>query len=191
MKGGVTVNDEKLIGLFEARSERGIEEADRAYGGLCRSVAMHILSDRLDAEECVNDSLLHAWNAIPPAKPRRFSAFLAAITRNLALNRYAADHAQRRGGGQMPLVLDELAECISAKENTEHVLDRMALHDTLESFLKALPPKHCTVFMRRYFSMIPVAEIAAELGMRESTVKSILRRTREKLRERLEKEDLL
>ena len=191
MKGGGTVNDEKLIGLFEARSERGIEEADRAYGGLCRSIAMHILSDSRDAEECVNDALLHVWNVIPPQKPQKFSAFLASVTRNLALNRYAANRAQRRGGGQVPLVLDELSECISAPERTEQVLDRMALHDTLESFLKSLPPKHSKVFMRRYFSMIPVADIAAELNMRESTVKSILRRTRAKLHEQLEKEELL
>ena len=191
MKGGDTVNDEKLIGLFEARSERAVEEASRAYGGLCRSVAMHILSDSRDAEECVNDALLHTWNAIPPQKPRHFSAFIAAVTRNLALNRYAADHALRRGGGQVPLVLDELSECISAPESTEQVVDRMALHDALEVFLKGLPPRHCTVFMRRYFSMIPVAEIADELNMSESTVKSILRRTREKLHEYLEKEGLL
>ena len=191
MKGGETVNDEKLIGLFEARSERGIEEADRAYGGLCRSIAMHILSDSRDAEECVNDALLNAWNAIPPQKPRNFSAFLASITRNLALNRYAANRAQRRGGGQVPLVLEELSECISAPERTEQVLDRMALHDTLESFLRSLPPKQSKVFMRRYFSMMSVADIAAEMKISESTVKSILRRTRTKLHERLEKEELL
>ena len=77
MKGGETVNDEKLIGLFETRSERGIEEANRAYGGLCRSIAMHILSDSRDAEECVNDALLHVWNAIPPQKPQKFSAFFS------------------------------------------------------------------------------------------------------------------
>ena len=191
MKGGETVNDEKLIGLFEARSERGIEEANRAYGGLCRSIAMHILSDSRDAEECVNDALLHVWNAIPPQKPQKFSAFFASVTRNLALNRYAANRAQRRGGGQVPLVLEELSECISAPERTEQVIDRMALHDTLESFLRSLPPKQSKVFMRRYFSMMSVADIAAEMKISESTVKSILRRTRTKLHERLEKEELL
>ena len=191
MKGGITVNDEKLIGLFEARSERGIEEADRAYGGLCRSIAKRILADSRDAEECVNDALLHVWNAIPPQKPKRFSAFFAAITRNLALNRYTANHASRRGGGQVPLVLDELAECIAAVEQTEQVLDRMALRDALERFLRTLSKQHADIFMRRYFSMIPVSEIAAEFGLKENTVKSILRRTREKLQTQLKEEELL
>ena len=185
------MKDSQIVELIEQRSERGIAEADRAYGGLCRAVAMQILRDHRDAEECVSDALLKAWNAIPPAKPVFFSAFLAKITRNLALNRWNAEHTQGRGRGEVPLVLDELAECIPSAERTDQVLDKMVLHDSLERFLASVPLQHSRVFMRRYFAMKQVKEIAEEMDISENTVKSILKRTREKLEKHLKKEELL
>ena len=185
------MNDKSMIALFEQRNEQGNAEADRAYGGLLHTIAMHILHDSRDAEECVNDALLKAWNVIPPQKPKFFSAFLAKLTRNLALNRYAEEHALKRGGGELPAVLDELTECIPAQSDTEQVLDRMALTEALERFLAKLPNQHAQIFMRRYFSMLEPGEIAAELSVSENTVRSTLRRTREKLQEFLEKEELL
>ena len=185
------MNDKAMIALFEHRDEQGIAEADRAYGGLLHMIAVHILHDSRDAEECVNDALLKAWDTIPPQKPKYFSAFLAKLTRNHALNRYAENHAAKRGGGEVPAVLEELSECIPAQSDTEQVLDRMALTDALESFLATLPRQHAQIFMRRYFSMLEPGEIAAELSVSENTVRSTLRRTREKLHTYLEKEGLL
>ena len=192
MKGRCNpVNDKSMIALFEQRNEQGIAEANRAYGGLLHTIAMHILHDSRDAEECVNDTMLKAWNTIPPQKPKYFSAFLAKLTRNLALNRYAEEHAAKRGGGAVPVVLEELAECISSQSDTEQVLDRMALTDALERFLASLPKQHAQIFMRRYFTMLEAGEIAAELSVSENTVRSTLRRTREKLQVFLVKEELI
>ena len=185
------MNDKSMIALFEQRNEQGIAEANRAYGGLLHTIAMHILHDSRDAEECVSDTLLHAWNSIPPKKPVHFSAFLAKLTRNLALNRYAEAHAFKRGGGEIPAVLDELAECIPSQSDTEQVLNRMALTEALEQFLASLPKQHAQIFMRRYFSMLEPGEIAAELSVSENTVRSTLRRTRNKLQLFLKKEELL
>ena len=185
------VNDKSMVELFEQRNEQGIAEANRAYGGLLKTIAMHILHDSRDAEECVSDTMLKAWNTIPPQKPKFFSAFLAKLTRNFALNRYAEEHAAKRGGGAVPIVLEELAECIPAQSDTEQVLDRMALTEALEKFLDSLPKQHAKIFMRRYFSMLEPGEIADELSVSENTVRSTLRRTGEKLRKFLLKEELL
>ena len=173
------------------RSEQAIGELDNAHGAAVRKTAANILNDRQDEEECANDTWLGVWNTIPPQKPKYFSAFLAKLTRNLALNRYAEEHAAKRGGGAVPVVLEELAECISSQSDTEQVLDRMALTDALERFLASLPKQHAQIFMRRYFTMLEAGEIAAELSVSENTVRSTLRRTREKLQVFLEKEELL
>jgi RNA polymerase sigma-70 factor (ECF subfamily) len=185
------VNDRAILALFEQRKENAIAETNRAYGGLLHTVAEHILGDSRDAEECVSDTLMKAWLSIPPEKPRSLRAYLAKIARNLALNRYAAERAQMRGGGAIPAALDELAECIPAQDNTEQVLDKIALRTALEAFLDKIPEQHAKIFMRRYFSVMEIGEIAAELDLSENTVKSVLRRTRAKLQSYLEKEGLL
>ncbi len=185
------MNEKSILALFEQRDEQGIREASRAYGGLLKTIAVRILGDGRDAEECVNDTMLKAWQSIPPKKPLHFRAYLAKIARNLALNRYEAEHSQMRGGGAVPAVLDELAECIPSPDNTEQVLDQIALSAALDSFLKSLPDQHAKVFMRRYFSMLEIGAIADELGLSVNTVKSILYRTRAKLHDYLEKEELL
>lgn len=185
------MNDDAIVALIEQRSERGIKETERAYGAMLKAAATRILRDVRDAEECVSDTLMKVWNAIPPAKPDHYAAFLLKITRNLALNRREAEHTQKRGGGEIPLVLEELAECIPSAERTDHVIDKIALTESLEQFLAEIPAQHSRVFMRRYFSVMPVKTIAEELELSENTVKSILKRTRDKLEKHLKKEGLL
>ena len=140
-----------------------MEESSLKYGAYCRTIAWNILFSREDSEECVNDTMLKAWQSIPPKKPLHFRAYLAKVARNLALNRYEAEHSQMRGGGAVPAALDELAECIPSPDNTEQVLDQIALSAALDSFLKTLPDQHAKVFMRRYFSMLEVGAVADEL----------------------------
>lgn len=185
------MDDRAILALYEARSEQAIKETDTAYGRLLRRIACQILGSEQDAEECVSDVLLQAWQAIPPEKPAYLRAWLAALTRNAAFNRYEAMSAQKRGGGQVAAALSELSECIPSGENIEQTVERRAVIEALARFLKRLPEKHSRVFMLRYFSMLPAAEIADELDIPENTVKSILKRTRKRLLSELEKEELL
>ena len=132
---------------------------------------------------------LRAWNAIPPTRPNILSAFLATITRNLALMRYRANHRERRGGGATALVLEELENCIPAPTGGS-ITDDIHLRDTLNAFLRALPATSRDIFLRRYWFVRTVPQIAAETGMKESRVKMILHRTRERLREHLRREGI-
>ena len=185
------MKDDEIIALLVQRDERAIGALKAQYGALCGSIAMHILGNAQDAEECVSDMLYRVWNAVPPEKPEKLSAYCAALTRNAALNRCNAQNALRRGGGQTPVVLEELQECIPAGNDTEQVIGWIALRDALAQFLRGQPAKTRRIFLLRYFSMQSVAEIAEELDMKENTVKSILKRTRDALRVQLEKEELL
>ncbi|MBQ8920665.1 MAG: RNA polymerase sigma factor [Oscillospiraceae bacterium] len=185
------MKDDEILALLEQRDEGAIRALKTQYGALCTSIALHILGDQQDAEECVSDMLFRVWNAVPPEQPEKLSAYCAALTRNLALNRYHAQNAQRRGGGQTPVVLEELQECIPAGNDTEQVIGKIALSDALARFLRGQSAKARRVFLLRYFSMQPVAQIAEELNLKENTVKSILKRTRDALRASLEKEELL
>mgnify|MGYP002868854863 CR=1 FL=1 len=181
--------DQAVLALYLARDEHAIEETAKQYGALCRSIALRILGNAQDAEECVNDTLLRAWESIPP-EPEHLPAYLAALTRNLALNRLAERNALRRGGGQVPAALHELSELLPSADDVEHQADMHALTQAIAQFLRGEPVKNRRVFLRRYFSMMSVQEVAASLGMNENTVKSILKRTREKLRDFLEKEGI-
>lgn len=184
------MEDGEIIALYWARSESAIAETAGKYGAYCRSIAYHILCDAEDTEECVNDTYLHAWNAMPPQRPSRLSAFLGKITRNLSLDKYGYKMAAKRGGGQMPLVLDELLECIPVQGSVEQELEDRELVELLNHFLATLLPRNRNVFLRRYWYLNSVREIAADYGLGESNVKMILLRTREKLRRYLEKEGI-
>ena len=117
------MKDNEIIELYFARDEKAIKETAKRYGKYCHAVANNILGNPSDAEECVNDTYLRAWNAIPPERPRELKLFLAKITRNLALNRYFAEKSEKRGGGEMELVLDELADCIADPADVETVIE--------------------------------------------------------------------
>lgn len=185
------MDDNRIIKLYLERSEQAISETARKYGRYCHYIAFNILHNDSDSEECVNDTYLRTWNAIPPKKPNRLQTFLGKITRNLALNQYEKQSAEKRGGGQIPVVLDELGECISSDDCTENIVDEIVVKDVLNSFLDALPVEIRKIFVRRYWYMDSVKNIALEYGLSESNVSVTLFRTREKLKGLFEKEGIV
>lgn len=185
------MEDSQIIELYWQKSEDAIKETDRKYRAYCFSIANHILCNTQDSEECVNDTWLHVWNAIPPQKPNVLSAFLAKITRNLSFNRFQARSAQKRGGGEIVLVLDELAECLSGESDVESEYAARELGRHIRLFVRALPEKEGNVFVRRYFFTDPVKDIAKRYGLTENNVMVILSRTRKKLKHDLIKEGLI
>ena len=185
------MDDEAIIGLFWERSETAITAASEAYGPYCRTIAQNILADPRDAEECVNDTWLRAWNAMPPQRPSRLRLFLGKITRNLALNRYAARRTQKRGGGETALALHELEDCLPASGGPEQAVEAQLLTQALNAFLRAQPDQRRSIFLRRYWQLAPIREIARAWGMQESAVKSLLFRMRGALKAHLIEEGIL
>ena len=184
------MEDSKIMELYVERSEKAIEETAKKYGRYCHYISFGILGNDEDAKECVNDTYLRTWNAIPPTRPNNFRTFLGKIVRNLSLNRYEKMTANKRGGSQVPLVLSELEECIPASGDTEQVVTDLVFKSVLNEFLKELPQETRRLFVRRYFYLSPVKELAKEFRMSESQVTVRLFRTREKLRVLLEKEGI-
>ncbi len=182
------MEDHEIIELYNARSETAIAQTDAKYGAFCRSIAFHILRDAEDAAECVSDTYLAVWNAIPPRRPQCLRAFLGKITRNLSLNRLEKQNAQKRGGTQTNLVLEELSSCIPDKSGAETITEDMVIRETLNRFLKSLSETERWVFVRRYWYTDSVGEIAAKMNASENRVYVLLHRTRKKLKTMLEKE---
>jgi len=184
------MEDQAIVGLYWSRDPEAISQTSEKYGNYCRTIARNILPDRRDVEECVNDTWLNAWNAMPEDRPSLLAQYLGKITRNLAMNRWRAGRAKKRGGGEMPLVLDELAECVSSS-NALQTLEAKELEEMINHFLHGLPERECDLFLRRYWFAEPSADIAKRCGMRENTVRTILFRSRKKLQRYLEKEGLV
>lgn len=185
------MKDTEILDLYWVRDERAIAETQSAYGSYCYSIAWHILYDREDADECVNDTWFRAWNAIPPGRPGRLALFLGTITRNLSLDRWKEKRTMKRGGGELPAALDELAECVPDSRSTEEAVEAAELERLINAFLHTLPERECSVFLRRYWYVEEYGEIAERYGMKLNTVKTSLFRTRNKLREYLEKEGII
>lgn len=184
------MNDEAILSLLLRHDERGLEAALDAYGTRLHTIAARIAGEDA-AEECVNDALLAAWNAIPPEQPRSLRAYLYRLARNAALNRYTADRALKRGGGALDAPLTELAECLPAEGDPVREAEQKQLTEAIGRFLQAQKPRERQIFLARYFFAMPLREIAPRFGMEEGAVKSSLRRSRERLRAFLEKEELL
>lgn len=184
------MDEKQIIDLYWARSESAIAETDKKYGKLCHRIAFNILANRQDSEECVNDTYLKAWSIIPPKRPVKLSTFLGKITRNLALNRYEKYTAEKRGGGEVPVALDELTECIPDPNSVERIVENRILADKFNIFLEGLPVETRRIFMRRYWELSSIQEIAEIYGISESKVKVSLFRTRGKLKTFLEKEGI-
>ena len=182
------MEDSQIVELFWRKDPEAISEAAKKYGAYCFAAAENILHAPEDSEECVNDTWLHAWNAIPPQRPGVLRLFLARIVRNLALDRFHARNAQKRGGGEIALVLDELGECLGGGPDAEAAYEAKELRESIRRFVEALPEREGNVLVRRYFFAEPVAEIAGRYGLSENHVMVILSRTRKKLRAHLLKE---
>ena len=186
------MEDEQIIMLMEHRDERALDALREKYGKSCRSIAYRFAGDMLDADEIVNDTLYQAWRAIPPAHPENLSAFLSAITRRNAVNRYKMNHAQKRGGeSAQALALDELADCLPSGQNVERRTEERALSEALNLFLRTLSPEMRAFMIERYVHLHSVREIAEAFHCTESKVKITLMRARKKLRKALEQEEWL
>ena len=190
MKGGISMTDERIIELFFARSERGIEELDTKYGATCHRIAQNILGNKEDAEECVNDAYLGVWNSIPPKKPSLLSAFLFKILRNLSITRYHANTAQKRNSFY-DIALDELEETISTEESIEKECSQKELTTTIEGFLDTLTRENRVIFVCRYWSSESYTEIAKRTGLTEKNISVRLTRIREKMKEYLSERGIL
>lgn len=184
------MDDQEIIARFFARDEEGLTAARARYEPYCAAVARSLLNDPRDQEECLSDTWLRAWNAIPPQRPRSLGAFLAKITRNLAINRLRDGNAQRRGGGQVPLALEELGECVSPEGSPGGELDRQAAEEALNRFLDGLPPLQREVFIRRYWYLDSIEDIARRAGWSKSRVTTTLHRLRVRLRAHLIQEGI-
>lgn len=184
------MDDQEIIARFFARDEEGLTAARARYEPYCAAVARSLLNDPRDQEECLSDTWLRAWKAIPPQRPRSLGAFLAKITRNLAINRLRDGNAQRRGGGQVPLALEELGECVSPEGSPEGELDRQAAEEALNRFLDGLPPLQREVFLRRYWYLDSIEDIARRAGWSKSRVTTTLHRLRVRLRAHLIQEGI-
>lgn len=181
----MSVDDNKIVQLYWDRNELAIPATAAKYGAYCTAIARGILSSEEDAEECVNDTYLHAWNAMPPDKPAILSAFLGKITRNLSLNKHKQATADKRGGGELPAVLDELSEIASRGDDTQQALDQKELTAAINSFLGTLPPDKRSIFICRYWYNDSVSAIAKRFAMREGAVSMTLSRLRKKLKTHL------
>lgn len=181
------MHDSQILALYFARDESAIRETSAKYGAYCTTVAENILQSREDCEECVSDTWLKAWNAIPPQKPTVLKLFLARITRNLAISRCRILSAQKRGGGTAALALDELSECLSSGEDVQNTLEAEDLRAAIQQFLKKLTPRDRDVFLRRYFYLRTTQDIARDYDLTEQNVLVILSRARKKLKSHLQK----
>ena len=184
------MTDAQIIDLFFERSEQAIEELAKKHGGAVSRIAYNILGNRQDAEECVNDTWLGTWNAIPPERPAPLRSFVCRIARNLAAKRYHANTAEKRNS-QYDLALDELAECIPDRDNVEDTYGAKELAAAISRFLDTLEYSDKFVFMRRYWYADSLTDIAAMSGLRYKTVSVRLTRIKAKLKHYLMKEGLL
>jgi len=185
------LDDRKIIDLYWRRSEAAIGETANKYARYCNSISFNILHDMEDAEECVNDTYLRAWNAMPPHRPNCLAVFLGKITRNLSLDKFRQYAAGKRGFAQTTLALAELAECVPCAESIEQTLDGKELAELLNRFLKSLPRQKRVMFVQRYWYLMPIKAVAEHLGESESQVKSALMRTRNSLKAFLEEEGVM
>lgn len=182
------MQDEEILALYFARDEQAIAETDHKYGRYCFCLAEGILNNEQDSEETVSDTYLHAWKVIPPKKPDVFKMFLAKVTRHIAFDRWRQRTAQKRGGGQITLVLEELEECVSSADSVDDQLNRKELEAAIQTFLGTLPCADRDAFVRRYFFVESTSEIAARYGAKENTIRHALSRSRRKLKQYLSQE---
>lgn len=182
------MQDQQIIALYNERNEQAIVQTEAKYGTYCMSIAQNILRNLQDSEECVNDTWLRTWNSIPPVCPDSLKHYVGMITRNLSLNRFEHLHRAKRGGAEVVLALDEIGEVADPDAEFFSRLDEHEFARILNAFLRELPERECSIFIRRYYYVQGVDEIARYYRITRANVFKILSRTRAKLREALEKE---
>ena len=184
------MEDKKIVDLYWERSEIAIEETGKKYGKYCFHIASNILRSDTEAEECVNDTYMQLWNSIPPSRPMRFSSFVGRITRNLALNRYTRARAMKRNAG-VELIFDEVAELIPDRvRGGECITEKIALTEAINLFLGTLSKRARIIFVKRYWYMCSIEEIAEDIGTTRTSVKVSLHRTRAALKSFLEEREI-
>jgi len=184
------LEDSKIIGLFFERSEQALEELNRKYGPAIRKTTANILNDRLDVEECINDTYLKVWNSIPPQRPNPLVSYVCKIAHNLAVNRYHANKAEKRSGNYA-LILDEMEDCIPSGTNVETEAEAKELAAAINRFLSTLSSEDRFLFVRRYWYADSVTDLAVMTNGSPNRISVRLFRIRERLRKTLVKEGLL
>ena len=182
------LSDEQIVELYWRRDERAIRETDRKYQHFLLTVAHNILRDAQDCEECLNDTYLGAWNAIPPARPKVLQAFLATIMRRTAIDCYKRKKRQKRIDSELTVALSEVEEFLADGSDPAAELDAHELGRVISEFIRALPKRRMYIFMSRYYTARPIGEIARLLGCSESTVNKEIAAIKRDLKEKLEKE---
>lgn len=188
-EGGL-LGDEKIVELYWQREERAIEETDRKYGKYLYTIAYHIVHDRLDSEECLNDTYLGTWNSIPPAKPTLLQVFVSKIMRNVAVNRFKSNTALKRIPSELTRSLEELDECMAYSPTPEEERVASETGRVISEYLRGLRDREAFEFICRYYYSDTVVDIASMLNVSRNTVFRDLAQIRNELKERLEKEGL-
>lgn len=178
------MEDEKIIELYFSRNETAITETKNKYKNYLCYIANNILHNFQDTEECENDTYTAAWHSIPPNRPLKLQLFLGRLIRNIALNKWDFNTAKKRNSG-FDLILSELEDCIASRSNVENEVDEHELSLAISSFLHDTDEISRKIFIRRYWYSDSISEICFSLSISKSKAKSILFRTRNKLREYL------
>jgi len=176
------MEDSRIVQLYWERDQTAISVTTEKYGHYCQAIARNILGNEEDAEECVNDTYLRAWNSMPPNQPVILSAYLGKITRNLSLNRFKRRAAGKRGGGETEAVLEELEDCVSGEDDTEQEIFKRELLREIDEFLERQPKDKRGLFVRRYWYMDTIPELAERFRMSENNVSVSLNRIRRNLK---------
>ena len=183
------ISDQEIIDLYWAREEQAITETDNKYGELCRRVSVNLLGSREDAEECVNDTWLTAWNSMPDERPRALRAWLLRVVRNISIDRYRRDHSGKRHA-ETEVLLSELEDCIPSGKNVETELERKEIGEVIDSWLRTLNPFDRRAFLLRYFEGAALQSIAEEYGLNAGRLAKRMYRLRLQLREVFEQEGI-
>ena len=181
------MEDSEIIKLLTERSEQAISAVSQKYGRYCKKIALNILQNNEDADECVNEALMRLWNSSPPGSPDALQLFLARIVKSAAYDRLRMSQRDKRGGGEAALALDEISECVSGNSSVEDELEQKELQSAINSFLRKLSARHRKMFLLRYWYCFSVSEIAGRLGTTENSVSVTLSRVRRKIKEYLTK----
>lgn len=184
------MDDRRIVEHFLNRSEEALLQIDIKYGRYCHRVAFNVLGNAEDSEECVNDAYMRVWGSIPPNEPSSLSAYVGKITRNIALDKLRQKNSSKRGNGEVPVLLDELAECVSGVDELERRQDSAEIIDALNGFLETLSATERGVFMRRYWMMEPIADVAARYDISVSKTTTMLFRLRGRLKKHFMKEGI-